>query len=151
MRERERDEWGAGKAWLRSCPAAGQGWRSEEAPICAGGGTSVMLAGQSCTNSHEAGCGAGGEARVQGWPGHPETKPGNHSGQGAPAQERDTRAGISPHLPTPAPHSGPGLLGKACSELSVWLHAALRLPCVSPPGHSLQWTASTPGSFPGSP
>lgn len=92
----------------------------------------MMLACQSCTNSHEAGCRAGGEARVQAWLGHPETEPGNHSGQGALVREQDTQAGISLHLPTAASHSGPGCLGKACGELSVWLCAGpslLGAPC----------------------
>lgn len=88
-----------------------------------------MLACQSCTNSHEAGCRAGGEARVQERPGHPETEPGNHSRQGAPAQEQDTQPGISLHLPTPAPHSRPGRLGKAQNDLPVWFCAAPRLLC----------------------
>lgn len=93
----------------------------------------MTLACQSCTNSHEAGCKAGGGARVQGQLGHPETKPGNHSGRGAPAQKQDAQAGISLPLPAPAPHSRPGHSRKASSDLSVWLCAAqspLCVPCL---------------------
>lgn len=65
----------------------------------------MMPACQSCTNSHEAGCKAGGGAGIQGWLGHPESEPGNHSGQGAPAQGQETQSGISlhsfPFLPRP--------------------------------------------------
>lgn len=65
----------------------------------------MMPACQSCTNSHEAGCKAGGGAGIQGWLGHPEPEPRNHSGQGAPAQGQDTQSGISlhsfPFLPGP--------------------------------------------------
>lgn len=84
----------------------------------------MMLACQSCTNSHEAGCEAGGGARGQGWLGHPETEPGNHSGQGAPAQEQDNRPGVSLLLSTPDPHCRPGQLRKACGDLLVRLCAA---------------------------
>lgn len=57
----------------------------------------MMPACQSCTNSHEAGCKAGGGAGIQGRLGHPESEPGNHSGQGASAQGQDTQSGISLH------------------------------------------------------
>lgn len=71
----------------------------------------MMLACQSCTNSHEAGFEAGGGVGIQGWLGHPEMEPGNHFGQGAPAHEQDTQPGISLHLPSRAlpSRSGPTL------------------------------------------
>ena len=141
----------AGKAWLGSGPAAEQGWRSEKAPGCAGGGTSVMLAWQSCTNSHEAGCEAGDGARVQGWLGPPETEPGNHSEQGAPDQGQDNQPGISLSLSSPDPPCRPEQLRKACSDLSVRLCAARLCAPLPQPGHSLRWKALMPASFPGFP
>lgn len=89
----------------------------------------MMPACQSCTNSHEAGCKAGGGAGIQGWLGHPEPEPGNHSGQGAPAQGQDTQSGISlhgfPFLPRPL-----------CGYLLVsMLSTAFFLP-LSPTSHS---------------
>lgn len=66
-----------------------------------------MLAWQSCTNSHEAGCEAGDGARVQGWLGPPETEPGNHSEQGAPDQGQDNQPGISLSLSSPDPPCRP--------------------------------------------
>lgn len=83
-----------------------------------------MLAWQSCTNSHEAGCEAGDGARVQGWLGPPETEPGNHSEQGAPDQGQDNQPGISLSLSSPDPPCRPEQLRKACSDLSVRLCAA---------------------------
>lgn len=78
----------------------------------------MMLACQSCTNSHEASRHAGGGARVQG---HRETEPGNHSGQGAPAQEPDNQPGISLHLSTPDPYCKAGQLRPACGPFQVRL------------------------------
>lgn len=93
----------------------------------------MMLACQSCTNSHEAGCKTGGGARVQGWLRHPETEPGNHSsreplpGAGHPARD----------LPTPA-HPSPTLqawaVEEARSDLPSWLCAARSPAYPSPPG-----------------
>lgn len=123
----------AGQAWLCSGPAAEQGWRSEAAPICAGGGTSMMHACQSCTNSHEVGCKTGGGASVQGWLRHPETQPGNHSsreplpGAGHPARDPPTPAHPSPTLQAWAAE-------EACSVLPAWLCAAQSPAYPSPPG-----------------
>lgn len=90
-----------------------------------------MPACQSCTNSHEAGCKAGGGAGIQGWLGHPESKPGNHSGQGAPAWGQDTQSGISFHG-FPSLHRP----GQSCGHLRVSVLPIIFSLLLSPAPHS---------------